>query len=320
MKMSVNLNEIWHNKQTSWLKPVHIPELKKGYTLVKTIYSMISLGTEKTVLTQNLPSIMARQMAIPYMKGSLADTFTYGYSAVGKVIKGEELWVGKNVHLMHPHQDYMIVSDADLVEIPEGIDLKSATLASNIETAINAIWDAEISLGDRVLIFGYGLIGGLIATIIRQMTGIKVEVFETNAKRQKLHVSHGIPIKSLDEYDVVFNATSNESALREALILTRQEGRVIELSWYGNRDTTLQLGADFHYGRKQIISSQVSQIPYKKQPFWNYSKRKQLVFDLLANLDFTHLLTDEVDFRDTPKFYDRLRKDKIKNLSTIIYY
>lgn len=318
--MSVSLNEIWHNKQTSWLEPVHRPELKKSDTLVKTAYSMISLGTEKTVLTQDLPNSMARQMAIPYMKGSLMDAFTYGYSAVGEVIKGEESWVGKNVHLMHPHQDYMIVSDTDLVEIPEGIDLKSATLASNMETAINAIWDAEISMGDRVLIFGYGLIGGLIATIIRQMAGIKVEVFETNDSRQQLHVAHGIPIKSLDEYDVVFNASSNESALKEALILTRQEGKVIELSWYGNRDTTLQLGAEFHYGRKQIISSQVSQIPYKKQPFWNFGKRKQLVFDLLANLDFTHLLTDEVDFQDTPKFYDQLRKDKIKNLSTIICY
>jgi threonine dehydrogenase-like Zn-dependent dehydrogenase len=318
--MSGSINEIWHNKQKSWLKPVDIPELKKDESLVKTAYSMVSLGTEKTVLTQNLPDTMAGQMAIPYMKGSLIDTFTYGYSAVGEVIKGDEFWEGKNVHLMHPHQDYMVVSLADLVEIPAGIDLKSATLASNMETAINAIWDAEVSLGDRVLIFGYGLIGGLIATIIRHMIGIQVEVFEMNANRQKLHVSHGISIKSLDEYDVVFNATSNESALQEALTLTRQEGKVIELSWYGNRDISLQLGADFHYGRKQIISSQVSQIPYKKQPLWNYRKRKQLVFDLLANLDFTHLLTDEVDFRDTPKFYDRLRNDKIKNLSTIICY
>ena len=320
MIMSVSLNEIWHNKQTSWLKPIDIPELKKDDTLVKTAYSMISLGTEKTMLTQNLPKKMARQMAIPYMKGSLLDNFTYGYSAVGEVIKVKEPWVGKKVHLMHPHQDYMIVSDSDLVEIPEGIDLKSATLASNLETAINAIWDAEISMGDRVLIFGYGLIGSLIATIIRSMPGVKVEVFEMNGSRQQLHVSHGIPIKSLDEYDVVFNATSNESALREALILTRQEGRVIELSWYGNRDTTVQLGAEFHYGRKRIISSQVSQIPFSKLPMWSYRKRKQLVFDLLADLDFTHLLTDEIDFRDTPKFYDRLRKDKIENLSTIICY
>ena len=120
--MSGSLNELWHNKQTSWLKPVEIPELKKGDALVKTTYSMISLGTEKTVLTQNLPDTMAREMAIPYMKGSLTDTFTYGYSAVGEVIKGQESLVGKNVHLMHPHQDYMIVSDTDLVEIPEGLD------------------------------------------------------------------------------------------------------------------------------------------------------------------------------------------------------
>ncbi len=318
--MSASFNELWHNKQTSWLKPVHISGLKKGDTLVKTTYSMISLGTEKTVLTQKLPEALSRKMAVPYMKGSLMDTFTYGYSAVGEVIKGEGSWVGKNVHLMHPHQDYMIVSDTDIMEIPEGMDLKSATLASNMETAINAIWDAEISLGDRVLIFGYGLIGGLVATIIRYMTGIKVEVFEMNSNRQQLHVSHGIPIKSLDEYDVVFNATSNESALQEALALTRQEGRIIELSWYGSRDTALRLGAEFHYGRKQIISSQVSQIPFKKQPIWNYKKRKQLVFDLLATSDFSHLLTDEVDFQDTPKFYDRLRRDEIKNLSTLIRY
>ncbi|MFT7197639.1 MAG: threonine dehydrogenase-like Zn-dependent dehydrogenase [Marinoscillum sp.] len=311
---------LWHNKQSSWFESSELSEVKTGEVLIQALYSMISQGTEKTVLTQELSEVIAQEMSIPYMKGSLADSFTYGYSVVGEVISGKAKLIGKKVHLMHPHQDYMVAKEEDIFDIPASVSLKEATLASNIETAVNAIWDADISLGDRVLICGYGLIGAILATIVNKMPGIQCEVFETDHKRQQLHLDHFIPKSSGHDYDVVFNTTSNQQALQHALASTRLEGKIIELSWYGNQETTLRLGADFHYGRKQIISSQVSHIPVKKQPFWNYKKRKQLVFELLADHSFSHLLASEIAFKEAPKFYHRLRNEKISELSTIICY
>lgn len=318
--MAIKASILWHNKKTSWIDTSYLPELKNGEVLIKSLYSMISQGTEKIVLTQELSIETCKEMSIPYMKGSLIDTFTYGYSIVGEVISGNTSLIGKKVHLMHPHQDFFIASEDDIYIIPDAISLKEATLASNIETAINAIWDADIQIGDRVLIYGYGLLGAIIATIINQMPGVLCEVYETEMYRQELHLHHEIPNKSGNNYDVVFNTTANEQALQEALLVTRPEGRVIELSWFGNKNVILKLGNAFHYGRKQIISSQVSHIPMKKQPVWNYLKRKQLVFKLLHDLNFSHLLLSEVYFKDTPEFYHRLRNENIQKSSTIICY
>ncbi|MFT4848131.1 MAG: NADPH:quinone reductase-like Zn-dependent oxidoreductase [Sediminicola sp.] len=311
---------LWHNKETSWIEPQLLPELKKGQILVRAIYSMISQGTERTVITQPLSEDAAQKMSVPYLQGSLVDSFTYGYSIVGEVISGSKTLIGKYVHLMHPHQDFLIAAEEDIFIIPDHITLKEATLASNIETAINAVWDAEISIGDRVLIYGYGTIGALIANIVRNIPGVKCEVNEIDVVRRQLHLQHGISMKSNTDYDVAFNTTANNKALQEAITITRQEGKIIELSWYGNKDTILNLGADFHYGRKQIISSQVSQIPHRKKSNWDYRSRKELCFRLLAELDLNHLITKEVPFKDTPSFYHSLRQGEKNHLGIVIKY
>lgn len=316
---------LWHNKTKSWIESEDLAEPESGELLIRSLFSMVSQGTERTVITQNLSREVAERMAIPYMQGSLIDTFTYGYSLVGEVVSGDESLLGRRVHLMHPHQDYLRISTNDIFLIPDTVDSKTATLASNMETIVNAIWDAEINLGDKVLVMGYGLIGGLIATVLSQMPGVQVAVVETDSFRQRVLADSGYLAFAdagvLEEfYDVVFNTTANENALQKALEITGDEARIIELSWYGSKHTILKLGADFHYGRKQIISSQVSQIPHKKQPRWNYFNRKELVFELLSKLDFTSFLSSEITFAETPEFYSKLRNNEVQHLNTIIHY
>ena len=316
---------LWHNKTRSWIESDNLKEPKSGELLIKSLFSMVSQGTERTVITQNLSSGVAERMAIPYMQGSLMDTFTYGYSLVGEVVSGDESLIGRRVHLIHPHQDYLRITTNDIFLIPDTVDSKTATLASNMETVVNAIWDAEINLGDKVLVMGYGLIGGLIATVLSQMPGVRYAVVETDSFRRKIleESEHAVfaDTDGIEEfYDVVFNTTSNESALQRALEITGDEGRIIELSWYGGKNTILKLGADFHYGRKQIISSQVSQIPFKKQPRWNYFNRKELGFELLSKLDFTSFISSEITFEETPEFYLKLRNNEVQHLNTIIHY
>ena len=84
-------------------------------------------------------------------------------------------------------------------------------------------------------------------------------------------------------YDIAFNTTSHSDALQHAINITTTDGRVIELSWYGQRHVTLELGAAFHYGRKRIISSQVSRIPAHLGSQHNYTSRKALCLELLED-------------------------------------
>ncbi len=314
---------IWHNKERSWVEKVQLPN-SEGVLTIESIYSLISHGTEQTMLTQKLPPESIRHMRVPYMMGNLNDQFTYGYSLVGKVLEGSGTLTDKYVHLMHPHQDYALVSETSLFPVPEGMDLKLATLGSNMETAVNALWDSEAEVGDKILIAGYGLIGALIARLVQKIPGVTLEVMDMDPDRIRLFISHGFQEfkdrSSAGEFDIVFNTTGNEGVLQKAMRLTKVEGRIIELSWYGSKTIQLPLGADFHYGRKRIISSQVSNIPRRKQGDWDFMKRKELVFKLLGELDLSGLTDHVISFEDAPEFFGRLRKGLVKDLSTIIKY
>jgi len=100
------------------------------------------------------------------------------------------------------------------------------------------------------------------------------------------------------------------------------EGKIIELSWYGTKSVQLNLGGDFHYQRKQIISSQVGQVPFEKSARWNYQRRKETVWELLKNPLFDAHITHEIPFTESPAFFDKLRNGEVQNegLGWVIRY
>lgn len=319
-------HELWHDRKTTWLKTCDYPqEQNSNIVIVKAMHSLVSQGTERLVTSESLPEETGKNMKVPYMKGDFSDKFTYGYSLVGEVVKGPKKMVGHYAQLLHPHQEMAFVSVSDVSIIPYGIPPKLASLASNMETAVNAVWDAEIDIGDRVLIVGYGVIGALVASQVSKFPGIFIAIVELNDQRaakargQGFTVVESIMEINLD-FDVAFNASASESGLQLAIDSTITDGKIIELSWYGSKHITVDLGSAFHYGRKRIISSQVSNIPARKKHNWTFEKRKNLVFDLLKHTDLTELLTNEIQFNEAPAYYTRLRNGEIDEFSTLINY
>jgi threonine dehydrogenase-like Zn-dependent dehydrogenase len=149
---------------------------------------------------------------------------------------------------------------------------------------------------------------------------VHVQVVEPNNSRIDLAQSMGIDPASNEQYDIVFHTSATSSGLNTAIELCDKEGRIIELSWYGNSETSLQLGGSFHFDRKQIIASQVSNIPNHKSQRWTYKSRLDFVFSLLQEIDLSKLITHQIDFENAPAFYDKLRKNKESSLTTIIKY
>jgi hypothetical protein len=314
---------LWHRKTHSELTDLTINHIEKDELVVESEYSFISLGTEKTMITSELSEETAKKMRIPYMQGNFHDDFTYGYSLVGKIKEGPKNLMNQWVHVMHPHQDIIKVGINDVFQVPEGVSPKTATLASNMETAINAIWDAEVGIGDEILVIGFGSIGALVALLANSTIGIKLSILEINPTRRKIAESYGFNVVDSIEtgnFDVVFNTSGSADMLQKGLVICRNEGKVIELSWYGNRQINLSLGEDFHYGRKQIISSQVSNIPLKKQGLWNYLKRKKLAFELLKQLHIAPLFNLEIPFLESPLFFNKLRQKNLDALAVVIKY
>lgn len=316
---------LWHlSKEQSVILETPFRPPKEGYCEIKTLYSLVSIGTERLVAKGVIPQELHREMGVPYMEGSFDFPVKYGYSLVGKVISSDDKWNDKLVHLLHPHQSRCQVAKASLSLVPDGIPAPRACLASNLETALTAVWDAELSIGDRVAVLGFGPIGALLCRLLNGIPAIELHVFEKSPARAKLARSFGFkvsdPQQIRQKFDVSFNVSSSAEGLQLCLDHTGKEGRVVELSWYGEQSVQLELGKYFHSQRLKLISSQVGQIPSTRTARWDYQRRKQTVFKLLQNPDFDLHLTHIMPFESAPGLFRDLRKGPIEGIGYCLSY
>ena len=314
---------LWHiNNQESELRVIRESKAE-DFLPIQALYSFISLGTERLVALGKVPKALWADMQVPYMQGGFQFPIAYGYSLVGRVAAPQHPWHAKLVHLLHPHQEYCWVNASDCSLVPEAVPPLRACLASNVETAINAIWDSGLSLGDRVLVVGFGNIGALTALLASQFPAVEVCIAELNDTRRQLASQMGFSIyepEPTNKFDVVFHTSGTSTGLQLAVDQVGKEGRVVELSWYGEQQVVLALGGRFHTDRKQIISSQVSVIPPAKTARWDYQRRKAAVWKLLENPIFDLVLERKVSFQDSPAFFDQLRNGQIREIGCYLDY
>jgi threonine dehydrogenase-like Zn-dependent dehydrogenase len=252
------------------------------------------------------------------MGGDFSLPVKYGYSLIGRNVE-----TGTIGHLMHPHQDECIVDPDDFFIIPEEVPAKRATLAANLETALTAVWDADMIPGQRVSVIGFGLIGSLIARLALDIPDVSLYVVETNPHRAQIAINMGFTIaKSLDpnSQDIAFHCSATESGLQSAIDGVGLEGKVIELSWYGSKPVSLKLGGDFHYLRKKIIASQVSHIPSHMTGQWDFRRRKEAVFELLKDPAYDAHITHELSLGEAAELFNTARTSPLPGLGYCIKY
>ena len=74
-------------------------------------------------------------------------------------------------------------------------------------------------------------------------------------------------------------------------------------SWYGTKEVTLPLGAEFHRRRLTIRSTQVSTIPAHLASRWNPETRRRAVVELLGELPLDRLATHTFPFEQAGDAY-----------------
>jgi threonine dehydrogenase-like Zn-dependent dehydrogenase len=280
--------------------------------LVTTLYTGISRGTESLVFDGEVPTSEYKRMRAPFQRGEFPAPVKYGYISVGRVEAGPAELLGHNVFCLHPHQSAYVVPSSAVQPIPQTVPPERAVLAANMETALNGLWDAAPSLGDRVAVVGAGTLGCLSAWLLSRIPGCRVELVDINPRRaavaRALGVGFATPDHAVTEADLVLHCSGHGEGLVTALALAGFEARVIELSWYGRREVTLPLGSAFHARRLQLISSQVGHIASAQRARWTPSRRMALALDLLADDRLDALITGEDDFEDMPEVMARLSR------------
>lgn len=291
-----------------------------GQALVRTLYSGVSRGTELLVHRHEVPSEVAEQMRAPHQEGLLPDPVKYGYLNVGVVEQGPEHLTGRRVFCLFPHQDRYVVDASDLRLIPDDVPSPRAVLAGTIETAVNAIWDSGITIGDRVSVVGGGMVGLSLALLLRRFPLARLEVVDVDPTRTLPGVELRSPGKASTDADVVFHTSATADGLATGLSLLGDEGTLIELSWYGTQTPGVPLGGSFHARRLNIKASQVSRISPARAARRGFGDRMSIALDALRDDAFDALLSPPVDFDELPAAFAELDAGGGSPLCTLVTY
>jgi threonine dehydrogenase-like Zn-dependent dehydrogenase len=289
-----------------------------GEVIVSARASGISRGTEALVFRGRVPESQYDEMRCPFQAGAFPAPVKYGYASVG------EREGGGRVFCLHPHQDrYAVPADA-AYPVPDDVPDRRAVLAANMETAVNALWDAGPLVGDRIAVVGAGVVGCLFAALAGRIPGVRVQLVDINEARAgtatHLGVAFATPDAAAGDADVVVHASGSPAGLTTALGLAGFEALVLEMSWYGDAPVAAPLGEAFHSRRLTLRSSQVGAVATSRRARRDRRDRLALALELLRDPVFDCLITGESRFDDLPGTMARLAEDPGDTLCHVVLY
>jgi 2-desacetyl-2-hydroxyethyl bacteriochlorophyllide A dehydrogenase len=294
-------------------------ELKAGEVRVGAIRSGISSGTELR----------------HYRAPARDDGMRPGYELVGRVLEAEDPadddLVGALVWLDHPHAERATVSagEARLGLLADGPGLldRFAFLART-RTALNAVHDAEIRLGDRVVVIGLGVLG-LLATRLAVLSGAgQVAAVDPVVERRRVAELWGAdPLPPGDApsvlADVVIDASGRPESLADAAALCAERGRIVVLSTY-SEGSVMPVPSRPWSTRQQTLSFTTTRpgAHLRGEPLWNHQRQLETARTLLGSgaVVAEELATVSIDFEDAETAFQLLDEADPPPLSVLLTY
>lgn len=325
--MAANARALWYvSRRKVDLRDTTLDERGPADAEIRMLYSGVSRGTERLVFNGLVAAPERERMRCPLQEGDFPFPVKYGYCAVGEVEAGPEHLVGRTVFTLAPHQTrFLAATDRlSMVPVPANVPARRAILAANMETALNAVWDSGAGPGDRIVVVGGGVLGLLVTFIVAQIPGAEVTLVDLEPSRRDFAKLFGVrfqkPLDGPGDCDVAFHASATGAGLACALACCGDEATVVELSWFGDQDPAVPLGAGFHSKRLKLISSQVGMVATSRRPRWSYARRLEKALGLLADDRLDQLITGDVAFDDLPAVLPRILEPGAKGLMTAVTY
>lgn len=306
------------------IRAVQVDRPGPGEVLVRTVRSGVSRGTETLVFRGEVPPDQHDTMRAPFQEGDFPGPVKYGYLNVGRVEEGPTELRGRLVFCLHPHQTHYVVPQNAVIPVPNDVPPDRAVLAGTVETAVNALWDAAPLVGDRVTVVGGGMVGLCVARLLVGIPGTEVTVVDTDEDRgpvaHSLGAAFALPEDAADTQDLVVHASATGSGLQTSLGLLADEGTVLDLSWYGDKEVGLHLGGAFHSRRLTVRASQVGTVSPARRGRRCTTDRLRLALELLRDPAFDVLVTGSSPFATLPDVMSALADGRLTALCHTITY
>jgi 2-desacetyl-2-hydroxyethyl bacteriochlorophyllide A dehydrogenase len=303
---------------------------------VETTLSAISPGTELLVYRDQVPDDVSLDETIDSLDRPAAYPLSYGYAAVGTVTAAgtavADEWIGRRVFAFHPHASHFCVTPDSLVPLPSDVADEDAALLAMVETAVSLAMDGRPRVGERVAVFGQGVVGLLTTALLARFPLARLVTFDRYPDRRErsraLGADASLPPDGVDDAfeagdgraDLSYEVSGNPDALDAAIETTGDDGRVVVGSWYGSKPTTLDLGGRFHRSHIRLQASQVSRIDPAHAGRWDKDRRMDLVLDRLADLQPSQLVTHRLPVEEAPRAYQLLDRSREEALQVLFEY
>jgi threonine dehydrogenase-like Zn-dependent dehydrogenase len=226
------MRQVLQNYRTGEVRvdEVPAPALRSGAVLVANRYSLISAGTERMKVETGKMSLVGKARSRPDLVKKVLKTLqtegigaTYrkvmarlespsplGYSCAGEVIAvGSEvvgIQVGDRVACAgaeHAHHAEIVCVPQNLVAlIPDGVPYEHAAFTTVGAIALHGVRQADVQLGDSVVVIGLGLVGLLTVQLLKA-SGARVFGIDVNPARCELAQQLGADRVALRADDVV---------------------------------------------------------------------------------------------------------------------
>ena len=260
------------------------PKLRTGCVLVRNVYSLISSGTERTSVEIAQASIIQKARLRPDLVRQVLDNVkrdgivaTYkkvqdrldhfnelGYSSAGIVVESavEEFKVGDRVACAGvgyaSHAEILSVPRNLAVRIPDTVGFDEAAFTTVCAIAMQGVRQADVRVGEQVVVIGLGLIGLLTAQLLKA-SGCHVIGMDVSTRNFELAAKLGCDRCTL----------SNNEAVLEVEAFTRGYGAdAVLITAATKSDEPVQLAMQFARKRGKVVVVGTVGMNIPRNPFF----------------------------------------------------
>lgn len=344
------------------IQEIPYPQVDKGMVIVKNHYSIISAGTEGSTVIAARKNLIAKARERPQQVKQVLDTLkkqgpvkTYravikkldaysplGYSCAGEVIEIGEGVTGFEVGDKVACAGAGYANHAEVVSVPINLcvkinkdsNLKDAAYNTLGAIAMQGVRQADMRLGETCVVVGLGLLGQLVALILKasgvQVIGVDVSATAVTTAEKNHVVDFGLSrdVAGIEEQIlratrgigadavIIAAATSSLDPINFAGAIARKKGKVIVLGavptgfdrdphWY-RKELELKMACSYGPGRYDLNYEEKGldyPVAYVR---WTEKRNMEAFQNLLASkkISISYLTTHEYDFEDAPKAFD----------------
>lgn len=342
------MKQILQSYKTGELAIVDVPTpaLKSGHVLVRNVASLVSVGTEKHMLEMAKKSLVGKALARPDLArqviakaktegileayrqamNRLDTPVPLGYSCAGVVIdvgagvegfaKGDRVACAGSGYASHA--EVVSVPQNLCVKIPENVDFESAAFVALGGIALQAVRLAQVSLGERVVVIGLGLLGQLTVQLLKEAG---CHVFGVDVVQAKVQMA----LDSGAEGGAVSGQADVEAAIRQ---FAPQGADAVIIMAATPSNQPLELAAQVARERARIVAAGLVGLEVPRQIF--FEKELELVvsrawgpgvfdpFYVEKGIDYPHAYARWTAKRNLEEFLAQLAKGtvRVKHLIT----